>query len=107
MYKSDFFHPFVLNYWTQYGRNGRTLEFASRTLKASMHYPKFTANRARSVRSMDPGDDPPPEDEDGHKWWLCAEHYDQWTAPRPMRCTCGVDDHCPCDCTKPDFWDER
>jgi hypothetical protein len=33
---------------------------------------------------MDPGDDPPPEDEDGHKWWLCAEHYDQWTAPRPM-----------------------
>jgi hypothetical protein len=26
---------------------------------------------------MDPGDDLPPEDEDGHKWWLCAEHYDQ------------------------------
>jgi len=56
---------------------------------------------------MDPGDDLPPEDEDGHKWWLCAEHYDQWTAPRPRRCTCGVDDHWPCDCTKPDFWDER
>jgi len=28
----------------------------------------------------DPGSD------DGHKWWLCAEHFDEWTAPRSPWC---------------------
>jgi hypothetical protein len=24
--------------------------------------------------------------QDGRKWWLCAKHFDEWTAPRPPWC---------------------
>jgi hypothetical protein len=27
-----------------------------------------------------------PGSEDGHKWWLCGKHFDEWTAPCPPWC---------------------
>ena len=33
--------------------------------------------------SPDPGDHPLPGEEDGHRLYLCAEHWDRWHAPRP------------------------